>query len=64
MRDRYGVVNEEKRNEFEKKYQLQGSYDYISFDFKEARDYCRQAGEGYVVEKISSENKREIIYRA
>ena len=64
MRDRYGVVHEEKRNEFEKKYQLQAGYDFISFDFKEAKEYCRQAGEGYVVEKVSDGNQREIIYRA
>lgn len=64
MRDRYGVVNEEKRNEFEKIWQLQAAYDFISFDSKEARDVCREKGEGYVVEKISSSGDRDIIFRA
>lgn len=63
MKDRYGVVHDEKRNEFEKIWQLQAAYDFISFDFNEARDYCRSAGEGYVVEKIST-SEREVIFRA
>lgn len=64
MKDKYGVVHDEQRNEFEKKWQLQAAYDFISFDFKEARDNCRSAGEGYVVEKISTSGEREIIFKA
>jgi len=64
MKDRYGVVHDQDRIEYEKKWQVPYGYRFISFDYKEAKDICKSNGEGYAVEKISSGNEREIIYRA
>jgi hypothetical protein len=68
IKDRYGVVNDEERNEFEKKYQLPFSYKLVTFNYREAEIACRDLGNGYVVDKISTtkeaETVREVIYRA
>ncbi len=68
IKDRYGVVNLEDREEFEKKFQLPFGYKFVSFNYREAEDICKVNGKGYVVEKITSthviDNEREIIYRA
>jgi len=67
IKDRYGVVHEEQRNEYEKKWQVPYGYKFISFNYREAEDMCKTNGEGYVVEKISTTsertNERNIIYR-
>lgn len=63
--DRYGVVNEAQRNAFEKKYQLPFGYEMATFDYRKAENACRRLGEGFVVEKISTDmNFKSIIYRA
>jgi hypothetical protein len=68
IKDRYGVVFEEERSEFEKKYQLPFGYKLVTFNLEKAALKCRELGEGHVVEKISSSygriNAREIVYRA
>lgn len=60
MKERYGVVNPINRYEYETKWQLPFSYDFISFNEKEAIRYCRK-NYGTVVEKIT-DSGREIIF--
>lgn len=67
IKDRYGVVNDEERDKYEKKWQIPCGYEFISFNYKKAEDFCKDAGKGFVVERISSHygktNERQIIYR-
>jgi len=49
---RFGVVNEKGRIEFEKKWQVQCGYDFISYDKEEATAFCRKKGNGWIVEMI------------
>lgn len=67
IKDRYGVVNEEERDKYEKKWQIPCGYKFVSFNYREAEDICKGFGDGFVVEQISSSfgktNERQIIYR-
>ena len=62
MKDRYGVVNEDVRNKYEKEWQVSYGYDFISFDYSIAKKVCKDKGEGHIVERISG-SEREIVYR-
>jgi hypothetical protein len=68
MRDRYGVVNEQERDEHERMFQVPFGYKKVFWSYHEAEKECRKLGEGFVVERIfydhDNKNKREIIYRA
>lgn len=65
--DRFGVVHENDKTKFEKKFQVGFGYHSVYFNQKKAEDICKDLGNGYVVEKISTTydktNKSEIIYR-
>lgn len=66
---RFGVVNEKERIEFEKKWQVQADYNFISYDKEEAVSFCRKKGNGYVVEMIYNVpnkvvNFKTIIFRS
>jgi len=70
IKNRYGVVNDEDRNEFEKTFQIPYGYKYVSFNYEDAKKECYKAGKGYVVDEIvydpsllGDTNKRQIIYR-
>ena len=69
IKNRYGVVQNEDRNEFEKTFQIPYGYKYVSFDYEDAKKECEKAGKGYVVDEITYDpallgdtNKRQIIY--
>ena len=68
IKDRYGVVHEEERNTYEKEWQMNFGYKFVTFNYREAEDICKGFGKGYIVEKISTTpnriNERTIIYRA
>jgi len=51
---RYGVVNEQDRIDYEKQWQVQKGYQFISYDPEKATDYCRKQGKGWIVEEISN----------
>lgn len=65
---RYGVVNEKERIDYEKQWQVQKGYQFISYDPEKATDICRKKGNGWVVEKIfnipnSVTNYKRIIFK-
>lgn len=65
---RYGVINELDRMAFEKKWQIQAGYDYMTFDQEDAIKHCRKKGNGWIVEKIYNipgkvVNYKNIIFR-
>jgi len=69
IKDRYGVVQDEDRNEFEKTFQIPFGYKFVSFDYSDAKKECDKLGKGYVVDQITYDpsfygdtNKRQIIY--
>lgn len=69
IKDRYGVVHNEKRNEFEKTFQISYGYEFVSFTYGDAKKECDKKGKGYVVDEIKYDpsfygdtNKRQIIY--
>ena len=49
---RYGVVNEEIRADYEKQWQLQKGYDFITYDLEKATEVCKKMGKNWSVEKI------------
>ncbi len=70
--ERYGVVNEKERSEYEKLYQLPMGYEYTTFDREEAIRYCRSLKKNpfysnYIVERIYNTefatNLKEEIFR-
>lgn len=67
IKERYGVVNEEARTQYEKEWQIPMGYKFVTFDQKMAETVCRDLGKGYIVERITSsaysQNDREIVYR-
>lgn len=63
MKDRYVIVNEEERDEFEKENEM--PYGYYSceifYDFYEAVDHFHlNYGEGWIVEKFDSEGREKV----
>ena len=70
IKDRYGVVHNETRIEFEKTFQIPYGYEYVSFTYDLSKKECDKKGQGYVVDQITYDpsvtfgdtNKREIIY--
>lgn len=64
IKNRYGVVNPNKRKNYEKKWHVPYGYDFISFNKKEAVGKC---GDDQVVERITTSfdklNKTTVIYR-
>lgn len=67
IKDRFGVVNEAERMDFEKKYQIPFGYELVTFNYRKAEEACTTLGKGHIVEKISTDfnrqNAKEIIYR-
>lgn len=76
MKDRYGVVNTEMREKYEKEYQVPYGHDYICYDADEAIKECNKLNEEenfmdgmkFIVERIYDDaavcNNREEIYRS
>lgn len=68
IKDRFGVVHENDRRKFEKKYHLPFGHHSVSFTQRISEEICKELGDGYVVEKISTTfdriNESEIIYRS
>jgi hypothetical protein len=69
IKNRYGVVHDADRNEFEKAFQIPYGYKYVSFKYEDAKKECDKLGNGYVVDEIvydpsllGDTNKRQIIY--
>lgn len=60
---RYGVVNESKRVAYEKKWQVQMGYDYLTFNLEDAQSVCRKKGDGFVVEKIFNIPHKVVNYK-
>ena len=65
---RYGVINEKDRVDYEKQWQVQKGYEFISYDPEKATEICRKKGKGFVVEKIfnipdKTVNFKTIIFR-
>ena len=65
---RYGVVNLEVRERYEKDFQLSYGYDFITRNKREAIEYCKSLKMNeYVVEKIyddfKSNNNKEVIFK-
>ena len=69
IKDRYGVVHDADRIEFEKTFQIPYGYKFVSFKYDDAKKECDKEGKGYVVDEITYDpallgdtNKRRIIY--
>jgi hypothetical protein len=68
IKERFGVVNELTRAEYEKEWQIPMGYEFVSFDKEKAITMCKEfKGHGYIVERITtsaySQNDKEIVYR-
>jgi len=65
---RFGVVHDEDRASYEKKWQVPYGYSFISYNQEAAINNCRKRGNGWVVEKIFTlpnkvVNFKTIIFR-
>lgn len=65
---RYGVINGKKRVDYEKQWQVQMGYIFITYDLEKAIEICRKRGKDWIVEKIfnipnSSVNYKTIVFR-
>ncbi len=66
---RYGVVNTEMREKYEKEYHVSYGYDFISYRKFEAISSCKKFNDSnYIVERIydtlDTKNKKEEIFRS
>lgn len=68
MKERYGVVNDAERIEFEKEFQMPFGYELVTFNYREAETLCKKQGKGFVVDRITDisdgEYERETIYES
>ena len=66
LKDRFGVINPDERDKYEKEFQIPMGYYFTTFYEKEAISVCRK-NPNTVVERIYNdfdhENKKEQIYR-
>lgn len=60
---RYGVVHDERRVAYEKKWQIPCGYAFTTYNQDHAITNCRKRGKGWVVEKIFNMPNRTINFK-
>jgi len=66
MKDRFGVVNTDKRKKFGKEFHIPYGYDYVSYNKSEAITVCRRKNNNFIVERIYDDygmTKKEEVFR-
>lgn len=61
---RYGVIDEKKRADYEKQWQVQMGYNFITYDFEKAVEICRKKNSrNWIVEKITNVPNSSVNYK-